>query len=43
MDLNLAVCSVFCWKSGMDPSSVIFEYFWLGTVIVMCLDHHMEV
>ena len=33
----------FCWKSGMDPSSVILEEFWLETRIVVCSVHQMEV
>ena len=33
----------FCWKSGMEPRSVILEEFWLESGIVMCLGHHMEV
>ena len=33
----------FCWRSGIDPRSVILEDFWLGTGVVMFLGHQMEV
>ena len=34
---------ILCWKSGMDPSWVILEEFWLETGIMMCSGHQMEV
>ena len=33
----------FCWKSGMNPRSVILEEFGSETGRVMCLGHQMEV